>query len=90
MKQFNTLVFIGRMQPIHNGHVHVILEAASRAERVLVLVGSANCAPSPKNPFTFEQRREIIEASCQDQVKDLGATLLVLPLNDYTYNDNYT
>lgn len=87
MKQFNTLVFIGRMQPLHNGHVHVIREAAERAERVLILLGSANCAISPKNPFTYEQRKGVIELCCREMVDSLGSRLLVVPVNDYTYND---
>lgn len=87
MKQYNTLVFIGRFSPLHNGHVHVIKEAAKLAERVLILVGSANCARSPKNPFTYEERKHIIHDSCEKMVENIGSRLLVLPVDDYTYND---
>lgn len=87
MKQYNTLVFIGRFQPLHNGHVHVITEAAKLAEKVLVLVGSANCAPSPKNPFTYEERSSIIAAACTGLCKSLGSQILTVPLDDFAYND---
>src|ERR1700749_684648 len=87
-RKYNTLVFIGRFQPFHNGHLHIITKAAQMAEKVLVLVGSSNCAISPKNPFTYEQRKEVIEKACAEQINTWGSQLLVLPLNDYMYNDN--
>ncbi len=37
---FDCLVFIGRFQPPHLGHLAVIHEALKRARQVIVLVGS--------------------------------------------------
>jgi bifunctional NMN adenylyltransferase/nudix hydrolase len=83
MKPFDTLVFIGRFQPLHQGHIHVINEAKKLAKTVLVLVGSANSAPSPKNPFTYEERRWWI----LDAVDQADAWVSVKPLPDSSYND---
>ena len=87
-RKYNTLVFIGRFQPLHNGHIDIIEKAAVLAEKVLVLCGSTNCARSPKNPWTYEERKSVIEKSCQARVEALGAKLLILPLDDFMYNDN--
>jgi cytidyltransferase-like protein len=43
-------VFIGRFQPLHVGHEHVITHALERVNRLIVLVGSANMARDPRNP----------------------------------------
>ncbi len=41
-KEFDLLVFIGKMRPFHNGHRHVIETGLKRARHVAVFVGSAN------------------------------------------------
>lgn len=74
-------VFIGRFQPIHAGHMHVIDQALSQSQDVLVLVGSANRPRSWKNPFTFQERLEFIKTLYP------GTRLHVEPLNDYLYDD---
>ena len=83
------LVFIGRFQPLHNGHVHVINRALERARRVIVLVGSANVARSPRNPFSFAERRDtILDAAARGEIAGGGAGKLVVePLGDFIYND---
>lgn len=77
--KYDLLVFIGRFQPLHLGHQEVIERALSLANKVLVLVGSANVAPNPRNPFTYQQRSVWI--------KSIYPTVETRPLNDHTYND---
>ena len=74
-------VYIGRFQPFHLGHKHVLDEALKVAQEVLVLVGSANASRSIKNPFTYEE----IEA----HIKGCYAlsNVHVEPLNDFTYEE---
>ena len=79
-KKYDLAVYIGRFQPIHNGHTYVIQEARKLAEKTLVLVGSANASISPKNPFTYAERAHMIEMVNRDVV--------IEPLNDYTYELN--
>ncbi len=76
---YDLLVFIGRFQPLHMGHQEVIDNALSMSKETLLLVGSANAARSPRNPFTFEERKEMIH-SIYPQVQ-------VKSLDDHTYND---
>jgi len=89
MPEFDYLVFIGRFQPLHNGHIHVINEALKRTEKLIVLIGSSNIAPSPRNPFTFEQRKVMIEqAAFTREIKtDDVQRLIIEPIRDTPYND---
>ncbi|MBL8590480.1 MAG: bifunctional nicotinamide-nucleotide adenylyltransferase/Nudix hydroxylase [Methylobacteriaceae bacterium] len=85
---FDALVFIGRFQPLHNGHVAVMREALAAAPRLVVLVGSANVARSPRNPFTYDERKAMIEACAADGLSgDAAGRLIVRPLADVAYND---
>lgn len=80
--KYNTLVFIGRFQPFHNGHKAVIEAAIKQAKEVIVVVGSSFAARNTRNPFTFDERRQMIKAVFpQDNVK-------VVPVSDYPYDDN--
>ena len=78
-KQYDLAVYIGRFQPFHNGHLSVINKAEKLADKVLVLVGSANASPSIRNPFTYDERWEMIDRTYA------GAKWLnIKPLNDNT------
>jgi len=61
-KKYDLAVFIGRMQPLHNGHVQNIKNALEIAHEVLVIVGSANQPRTPRNPFTAAERTGMIES----------------------------
>ncbi len=86
MKDYDILVFIGRFQPLHIGHEAVINYALERAERVVILVGSSNRARSPRNPWTFDERHEMIRLTFHWEVEN--KKLEIFPLPDYLYNDN--
>ena len=51
-KKYDTLVFIGRFQPVHNAHLEIIRRATTLARQVVIIVGSANQPRTYKNPFT--------------------------------------
>ncbi len=81
---YSLAVFIGRFEPFHRGHAHVVTEALRSAKRVLVLIGSANEPRSLRNPFSFDERRGMILScfSTADQKR-----IICAPLLDVRYND---
>jgi bifunctional NMN adenylyltransferase/nudix hydrolase len=80
--KYDALVCIGRFQPFHNGHKAVVDTALEQAKEVIIVVGSSFAARNIRNPFTFEERRQMIKAVFpQDNVK-------VVPVSDYPYDDN--
>jgi bifunctional NMN adenylyltransferase/nudix hydrolase len=78
-------VFIGRFQPLHTGHEHVIAQALERVSHLIILVGSANVARNPRDPFTFEERKAMIGASFAYEIAQ--ERLIIQPLNDHLYSD---
>lgn len=82
---FDCLVFIGRFQPPHLGHLAVIRAALKRARQVIVLVGSAWQARSLRNPWRFDERRSMVRSAFDD---DDNARLEIVPLLDALYNDD--
>jgi bifunctional NMN adenylyltransferase/nudix hydrolase len=83
-------VFIGRFQPLHNDHLQVILEGLKIAENIIILVGSANQARSIKNPWTFDERKTMIEDALIEETGKPRRSHLwtILPLRDHYYNDD--
>ena len=94
-KQYDALVFCGRFQPFHNGHKAVIDRALELANEVIVVVGSSFQPRSTKNPFTFEERKAMIDAVYGNESNYAGAQgriktprVKVVPVMDYPYDDN--
>jgi bifunctional NMN adenylyltransferase/nudix hydrolase len=81
-EEFDALVFIGRFSPLHKGHEAVIKEALKKANYVIVLVGSAFQPRDIRNPWTFEERKQMIKSVFP------GGRVIVSPLKDYPYDDN--
>jgi bifunctional NMN adenylyltransferase/nudix hydrolase len=79
----NVAVYIGRFQPFHNGHLALLKLALSAAEHIVVVIGSANQARTPKNPFTWKERAEMIKLALTDADR---ARISFLPVRDY-YDD---
>ncbi|RED49928.1 bifunctional nicotinamide-nucleotide adenylyltransferase/Nudix hydroxylase [Aestuariispira insulae] len=82
--KYDFLVFIGRFQPFHNGHLAVVERALALSQRLIICVGSSDAARSSRNPFTAEERI----ASIRDS---LGAAererVVFIQIQDHTYND---
>lgn len=79
---YDLMVFIGRFQPFHSGHLSVVKQALKQTKRLLILVGSANVAPDTRNPFTFDQRAAMIMGA----LDGIDGHVTVMPLNDSPYN----
>jgi bifunctional NMN adenylyltransferase/nudix hydrolase len=77
-------IFIGRFQPVHQGHIHALGIAASQVDQLYVLVGSANQCRSIRNPWTFQER----SAMLRQKLFAAGIhNVEIIPLNDYRYSN---
>lgn len=85
MKSFDYCVVIGRFQPFHNAHHELVREALENAETALVIIGSAHKAPNIMNPWSGEQRQEMILSALTDEEK---ARVKFLDVRDYFYTNN--
>ncbi len=61
-KRYTVAVLIGRFEPFHNGHKANVMQAMELAEHVQILIGSSYQPRTPKNPFKFHERMEMISA----------------------------
>jgi nicotinamide-nucleotide adenylyltransferase len=63
-------LLIGRFQPFHLGHLDAVLFGLSRAENLFICIGSSNKSNERKNPFSAEERREMIMLSIEPSIID--------------------
>ena len=61
-------LLIGRFQPFHLGHLDAVLFGLSRAENLFICIGSSNKSNERKNPFSAEERREMITLSIEPSI----------------------
>ncbi|SFN53825.1 bifunctional NMN adenylyltransferase/nudix hydrolase [Formivibrio citricus] len=78
------LVFIGRFQPFHLGHLKVIETALQRAHKLIVICGSARQARSPRNPWTVAEREAMLRAALPAEWQE---RVFVVGCSDRMYND---
>ncbi len=53
-------LFIGRFQPFHNAHLRDIRKILKEANEVLIAVGSSQESNTLENPFSYEERKQMI------------------------------
>ena len=63
-------LLIGRFQPFHLGHLDAVLFGLARAENLFICIGSSNKSNERKNPFSAEERREMILTSIEPSITD--------------------
>lgn len=62
-----TALFIGRFQPLHNGHVQVMEILCNKYKNVIIGIGSSQCHNENRNPFTFEERKKMIDDTLKNK-----------------------
>jgi nicotinamide-nucleotide adenylyltransferase len=58
-------LYIGRFQPFHKGHLFDVKNALSFSDHVIIGVGSSEESGTLPNPFSFSERKEMIERALQ-------------------------
>jgi bifunctional NMN adenylyltransferase/nudix hydrolase len=78
------IIFLGRFQPFHVGHLSVVTEALRLAEKLVVLIGSANRSRDERNPWLASEREAMIRACLNDEQ---NSRVICLPLDDAGNNE---
>lgn len=85
-KQYNTIVFIGRFQPIHNAHLEIVKRACEMARELIIIVGSSEQPRTFKNPWTFADRggmwNDVLNCFIRHDCR-----IVIVPSVDFPYND---
>lgn len=75
-----TAVVVGRWQIAHKGHETLFQTALATAERVIVVIGSAFHARDTHNPFNWQERKAMVQATLSVADKE---RVSFLPVRDY-------
>jgi nicotinamide-nucleotide adenylyltransferase len=59
---------VGRFQPLHKGHLMMFDYVAGDVDELVVGVGSSNHSNTIENPFSFDERRQMIEESFKPKI----------------------
>lgn len=85
-KKYDTLVYIGRFQPIHSAHIEIIRQATELARQVIIIIGSARQPRTYKNPFSSAEREIMIRSATAD-TGDRNCSIRIEHNTDTIYND---
>ena len=79
-------VYVGRFQIFHNGQLALLRRALDTATLCVVVIGSAYQARTPKNPFTWQERVEMIRLALPEADRE---RVRFLPVRDYYNQDRW-
>jgi len=95
--KYKACVFIGRFQPIHEAHVQIIEQALEIAETVIISVGSAHRPKTIKNPWTADERINMIKRALKQKLgkvqgwsnypEDFETRVKFVQVRDHLYNN---
>jgi len=76
-------LLIGRFQPFHLGHLDALQFALSKVDKLWVGLGSSNLPPQKDNPFSAEQREEMILSSIDEVMKEKISIYFIPDLDNH-------
>ena len=82
VRRFMRGFYIGRYQPFHDGHQHMVEEIAGEVDELVLGIGSAGDSHTTRNPFTAGERVMMVTKA----VEELDATTYVVPIEDLDRN----
>jgi nicotinamide-nucleotide adenylyltransferase len=77
-------LFVGRFQPLHEGHRRVIESVTGEVDALVVVVGSAGSSHAPSDPFTGGERVEMLLRTVE--TAETAAPVHPVPLRDVDRN----
>ena len=85
MVRFDYSVFIGRFNPFHLAHKQLLNTALKIANKTIIVLGSWKKSPDIRNPFSAEQREQMVRSSCSQEEND---RIQFVYIRDHLYSDN--
>src|SRR5262249_34198861 len=74
-----TALYAGSFDPVTNGHLDIVRQAARLADRLVVAIG---IHPGKAHLFGADERRAMLEEACTDVVQAAGCELKVITFSD--------
>lgn len=76
-------LLIGRFQPFHLGHIDAIKFALTKVEKLWLGIGSSNKSPEKENPFSADERKEMILNSLEPEILQNIEIFYIPDLDDH-------
>ena len=76
-------LLIGRFQPFHLGHLEALQFALSKVDKLWVGLGSSNKPVQKNDPFSAEERKEMILSSIDDSIKEKISIYFIPDLDNH-------
>ena len=76
-------LLIGRFQPFHLGHLEALRFALSKVDKLWLGLGSSNKPTEKNNPFSAEERKEMILSSIDDSMKEKISIYFIPDLDNH-------
>jgi nicotinamide-nucleotide adenylyltransferase len=76
-------LLIGRFQPFHLGHLEALRFALSKVDKLWIGLGSSNKPAQKNNPFSAEERQEMILSSIDDSMKERVSIFFIPDLDNH-------
>jgi nicotinamide-nucleotide adenylyltransferase len=84
-----TVLFIGRFQPFHLGHLSVAMAILEKEDKMIVGIGSSEQHDEPGNPFTSDEREKMVrEALFAKGISE--ERFEIIPVRDINDFDKWT
>ena len=74
-------LFVGRFQPVHNGHLEVIKRIMKEVDELVIVVGSSQYSHKLDNPFTAGERITMIRKALEEEGIQLPR-IWIIPVPD--------
>ena len=84
-KHYIRVVFPGRFQPVHMGHISAVKWVLSHSDEIVMVIGSAQRSHTFENPFTAGERVLMIKNALIEAAVDLSR-VYIIPVPDIEYN----
>lgn len=78
-------ILIGRMQPVHNGHMEVIKQTLNEVDEIIIGIGSAQLSHELKDPFTAGERIVMMTQALAEIGVD-PSRYYIIPMQDINFN----
>lgn len=85
--KYDAIVFIGRFQPFHNAHLEIFKQAKAIADKVILIIGSAEQPRTYKNPFFASDRYQMIGYTLESLGYEEELDYIIVSSRDSLYND---
>jgi nicotinamide-nucleotide adenylyltransferase len=77
-------ILIGRFQPFHLGHLEAVIFGLTKVDTLFIGIGSSNKSHQDRNPFTADERKEMILSSLEEKIQERVSIYYIPDSNDHS------